>query len=118
LATQFAGDALKTGLSDALIQSCKTRIFLPDADAKNSKLTVKYQELGLSLSQIDILTQMKPAQDYYVIKPEGRRIVDFCLGPQALSVLGATDVEDSNRIKPLWQQNPNTWWKDILENAR
>lgn len=118
LATQFAGDALKTGLSDALIQSCKTRIFLPDADAKNSRLTEKYQELGLSLSQIDILTQMKPAQDYYVIKPEGRRIVDFCLGPQALSVLGATDVEDSIRIKTQWQKNPDTWWRNILEEAR
>ena len=118
LATQFAGDALATGLSEALLQSCKTRIFLPDPEAKSSRLSVKYQELGLSHTQIDILTSMKPAQDYYVIKPEGRRIVDFCLGPKALSVLGATDIEDSIRIKAEWKKNPTSWWKPALEKAQ
>jgi len=117
LATQFAGDAVNTEMADALLQNCKTRIFLPDPDAKNSKITDKYLELGLSHAQIDILTQMKPAQDYYVIKPEGRRIVNFCLGPRALSILGATDIDDSTRIKRLWEQDPDTWWRQIVEEA-
>jgi len=60
---------------------------------------------------------MKPAQDYYVIKPEGRRIVNFCLGPRALSILGATDIDDSTRIKRLWEQDPDTWWRQIVEEA-
>ncbi len=117
LATQFAGDTVEGKLSDALINSCKTRIFLPDPDAKNSKITEKYMALGLSETQIDILTTIKPAQDYYIIKPEGRRIVDFCLGPKALSILGATDVEQSTQIKALWAKDPNTWWNNILEEA-
>ena len=115
LATQFAGDALGTGLSDALVQSCKTRIFLPDPDAKNSKITEKYKELGLSEAQIDILTTLKPARDYYVVKPEGRRIVDFCIGARALRILGATDFDESIQFKSLWQQNPGAWWRAIVE---
>ncbi|WP_419739481.1 helicase HerA domain-containing protein [Ruegeria sp.] len=117
LATQFTGDALDTGLSGPLIQSCKTRIFLPDPDAKNTRISQAYRDLDLSDAQIDILATMRPAQDYYIIKPEGRRIVDFCLGPKALSILGATDVDDTARAKTLWARNPDTWWHPIVERA-
>ena len=117
LATQFHGDALSTGLSGPLIQSCKTRIFLADPDAKNSRLSRAYRELDLTDAQIDILATMRPARDYYVIKPEGRRIVDFRIGPKALSILGATDVSDSEANRRLWQADPENWWRPIVEKA-
>ena len=117
LATQFAGDALETRLSGALIQSCRTRIFLADPDAKNTRLSQAYAQLDLTGAQIDILATMKPARDYYILKPEGRRIVDFCLGPKALSILGATDVEIAPRTTRLWQADPENWWREILEQA-
>ncbi len=117
LATQFIGDALRTGLSGPLVQSCKTRIFLSDPDAKSTRLSQAYEQLDLTEAQIDILATMQPARDYYVIKPEGRRIVDFCLGPKALSILGATDVENTPRVTRLWQADPENWWRKILETA-
>lgn len=115
MATQFTGDALQTGLSDALLQSCKTRIFLPNEEAKATKVSDKYRELGLSDTQIDLLATLKPKQDYYVIKPEGRRIIDFCIGEKALKIIGATDVEDSQKFKTLWKKDPDHWWRDVLE---
>ena len=118
LATQFTGDALDTGLSGPLIQGCKTRIFLADPDAKNTRISVAYRELDLTDAQIDILATMRPAREYYVIKPEGRRIVDFCLGPRALSILGATDIADTETTRRLWTANPETWWQPIVENAQ
>ena len=118
MATQFAKDTLDTGLSDALLQSCKTRIFLPNEEAKGTKIAAKYRELGLSDAQIDLLTTLKAKQDYYVIKPEGRRIIDFCIGDKALKILGATDVEDSQKFKTLWKKDPDHWWRDILEEQR
>ena len=117
LATQFTGDALDTRLSGPLIQSCKTRIFLSDPDAKNTRLSEAYKALNLTEAQIDILATMRPARDYYILKPEGRRIVDFCLGPKALSILGATDVEIAARTTRLWQADPGNWWREILEQA-
>ena len=122
MATQFAQDATnenkaaEAAVSTALVQNCPTRIFLPDLNAKNDEITKSYKKLGLSEAQIDILTQMKAKRDYYVIKPEGRRVVDFCMGPKALSILGATDVEDSARIKAEWEKNPDTWLQKSLEN--
>ena len=122
MATQFAEDATneskaaEASVSTALVQNCPTRIFLPDLNAKNKKTSASYEELGLSTAQIDILTQMKVKRDYYVIKPEGRRVVDFCMGPKALSILGATEVEDSARIKAEWEKNPDTWLQKSLEN--
>ena len=117
LATQFVGDATQHALSDELIENCMTWILLPDENAKNQKIMAKYADLGLSQAQIDILTQMKRARDYYVIKPEGRRIVDFCIGPRALSILGGTDIQDSARAKRLWKSEPDTWWRAMLEEA-
>lgn len=117
MATQFMGDALETGLSGPLIQSCKTRIFLSDPDARNTRLSQAYRHLDLSDTQIDILATMQPARQYYVVKPEGRRIVDFCLGPKALRILGDTDVESVPRTTRLWQADPENWWRDILETT-
>ena len=117
LATQAAGDVGAATLPDALIQSCRTRIFLADPDARNTRLSEAYRQLDLTEAQIDILATMRPARDYYVIKPEGRRIVDFCLGPKALAILGTTDVEATPRITRLWTADPETWWRNILEAA-
>lgn len=117
LATQFIGDALSTGLSGALIQSCQTRIFLADPDARGTRISAAYRQLDLTEAQIDLVAGLRRAQDYYVVKPEGRRIVDFCLGPKALRILGATDLEDSARTEALWRKHPDTWWQDILEET-
>jgi type IV secretion system protein TrbE len=115
IATQFIGDALDSELAGALLQSCRTRIFLPDGEAKASNISENYRRLGLSDAQIDLIATMKPKRDYYVVKPEGRRVVDFAIQPKALALLGATNTEDSTRAAQMAAADPDGWWRDFIE---
>lgn len=115
IATQFIGDAVGSEISGPLLQSCRTRIFLPDAGAKSAEHAANYQALGLSEAQIDLIAGMQEKRDYYVVKPEGRRIVDFAIQPRALALLGATDPEDGAQAEQMAQSGKADWWRDFIE---
>jgi type IV secretion system protein VirB4 len=116
IATQFIGDALDSELAGALLQSCRTRIYLPDPDARSAREAERYAQLGLTEAQIALVSAMKPKRDYYVVKPEGRRVVDFAIQPQALALLGATNTEDSTRAARLAQTEGPGWWRSFIES--
>lgn len=116
IATQFLGDALDSELAGALLQSCRTRIYLPDPDARSAREAERYGQLGLTEAQIALVATMKPKRDYYVVKPEGRRVVDFAIQPQALALLGATNTEDSARAARLAQTEGPGWWRGFIES--
>ncbi|WP_127903548.1 hypothetical protein [Solirhodobacter olei] len=115
IATQFIGDAVNSELSGALLQSCRTRIFLPDPAAKSRESLAFYQALGLAEAQIDLVAGMQEKRDYYVIKPEGRRIVDFAIQPRALALLGATDAEDSALALEMARSGDGQWWRNFID---
>lgn len=114
IATQFIGDALDSALAGALLQSCQTRIFLPDVDARGARDAEKYRALGLSEAQVELVATMQPKRDYYVVKPEGRRVVDFAIQPMALALLGATNTEDSARAAAMAALDPEGWWRRFI----
>ena len=62
---------------------------------------------------IDLIAAMRPKQHYYVVKPEGRRIVDFLLGPTALTLLGSTSVEQAAAAEAAASTNPDFWTEDV-----
>ncbi|MDD2469262.1 MAG: type IV secretion system protein VirB4, partial [Desulfobulbus sp.] len=58
----------------------------------------------------DIVTNATPKRDYYIISPEGRRLVQLALGTQTLSFVGAADKESITRIRQLAAEHgPNNW---------
>ena len=63
-----------------------------------------------------MLSKLKPKKDYYVIKPEGRRVVDFTIQPKALKILGMTDTQSIKEIQKIDKSNDN-WWKNIIEET-
>ena len=115
LATQHVHD-IKNDIGNSLVQSCKTRIFLADPEANSINISKKYSELGLTETQIKVLSKLKPKKDYYVIKPEGRRVVDFTIQPKALKILGMTDTQSIKEIQKIDKSNDN-WWKNIIEET-
>lgn len=116
IATQFIGDALDSELAGALLQSCRTRIYLPDPDARSAREAERYAQLGLTDAQIALVSTLKPKRDYYVVKPEGRRVVDFAIQPRALALLGATNIEDSARAARLAATEGPGWWRGFIES--
>lgn len=116
MATQSVADAASAKITVDLLESCPTRIFLPNPEAETSVASPHYASLGLAPSQIALIAAIAPKQDLYVVQPSGRRVVSFPLGPAALSVLGRTSAADSARAAALHAADPD-YWKEDLGNA-
>jgi type IV secretion system protein VirB4 len=108
LATQSLSDAERSGIVDVLAESCPTKIYLPNLTAREKQHHL-YLGLGLNERQVEIIANATPKRDYYVVSPEGRRLVQLALGPRTLSFIGASDKESLNRIKELAAQYGQEW---------
>ena len=72
-----------------LVESCPTRIFLPNADALDAQNAALYAALGLGEAEVDLVARARRKQDYYFASPSGRRLFSLGLGPAALAFLGS-----------------------------
>jgi type IV secretion system protein VirB4 len=88
-------------LRPVIMESCKTRILLPNSEALSEQLLPIYRDMGLSHRQIEIVASSQPKQDYYVTNPQGGRLIQLELGPIALSFVGASGKEDLQRVREL-----------------
>ena len=113
LATQSVADATSSEITPILVENCPTKIYLPNSAAKTSASRDQYRSLGVTDEMIELIAAMRPKQHYYVVKPEGRRIVDFLLGPTALTLLGSTSVEQAAAAEAAANTNPDFWVDDL-----
>lgn len=97
-ATQSLADIAASELAPVLIESCPTRVFLPNARAREPQIQAIYRRFGLSDRQIDILVQATPKRDYYVQSRAGDRLFELGLGPVALAFCAASSREDQALI--------------------
>lgn len=109
LATQSLSDASKSGIMDVLMESCPTKIYLPNREARNEDSYAFYKSCGLNDRQIRILASATPKRDYYMVNPSGRRLFQLGLGPVALSFVGASDKTSLARIKDLKAEHGPAW---------
>jgi type IV secretion system protein VirB4 len=117
LATQSLSDAKASGILDVLIESCPTKIFLPNIAARQEGQKELYTGMGLNETQLNIIAGSAPKRDYYLVSPQGRRRVQLALGPKALAFVGASDKESLARIRELAAlRGPQCWQQIWLEH--
>jgi type IV secretion system protein VirB4 len=115
LATQSLSDAVRSGLLDVLIESCPTKIFLPNEEADKSGTSEVlgprdiYALFGLNEAEIAILQSARKKRDYYAVSPGGRRLFELGLGPIALAFAAASSKEDIATIKALQIEHGSDW---------
>lgn len=109
LATQSLSDAKNSGLVDVLSESCPTKIFLPNEDARKDTQKELYSALGLNSAQLQIISEAKPQREYYVTSSKGSRLINLSLSPFALSFVGASGKEDIATIKELINEYGPSW---------
>lgn len=115
LATQSLSDARNSGILDVLIESCPTKIFLPNGAAEDAGQKELYVGMGLNDKQINILKTSEPKRDYYIVSPQGRRKVQLALKGKALAFVGASDKESIARIRELAAEyGPQNWQENWL----
>lgn len=93
-ATQSLADIANSSIAPAIIESCLSRIFLPNNRAMEPQQQEAYARFGLNKRQIQIVASATPKRDYYFQSHGGNRLFDLSLGPVALAFCGAGSEQD------------------------
>lgn len=129
-ATQSLADISNSSIAPALVESCPTRIFLPNERAQEPQSKEAYERFGLNTRQIELISQATPKRDYYYQSPLGCRVFELGLGPIALAICGASSPDDqtlldrvsaettSEDFAECWLHEKGlAWAADILERG-
>ena len=100
-ATQSLSDIDGSNLAPALIESCPTRVFLPNDRALEPQIASIYERFGLNARQIEIVAHSSPKRDYYAQSRDGNRLFDLGLGPVTLAFCGASSKADHQAISKI-----------------
>jgi type IV secretion system protein VirB4 len=104
-ATQSLADIEGSAIAPAIIESCPSRVFLPNSRAVEPQITAIYARFGLNARQIEILSRAAPKRDYYYQSPHGNRLFELGLGEVALAFAAASSKADQSRISGLVGDN-------------
>src|SRR5215831_10156151 len=97
-ATQSLADIETSAIASAVVESCPTRLFLPNERALEPQITAIYQRFGLNDRQIELLARAIPKRDYYCQSRRGNRLFELGLSEVALAFTGASSKTDQVAI--------------------
>ncbi len=128
-ATQSLADIETSPIAPAIIESCPTRIFLPNERASEPQIMSIYRRFGLNDRQIEIVASATSKRDYYCQSAAGNRLFELGLGEIALAFTATSSKSDQLRIAALaaeqgaerfagaWlRQRGLAWAADMLGN--
>jgi type IV secretion system protein VirB4 len=131
LATQSLNDIVNSPIMDAVLDSCETRILLPNPNALSDSMKELYMKhLALSEHQVNLIAHAEKKKAYYYAceTTHCHRLFSLALGPVALAFTGASGKEDLAEIRRLvaahgkrwpekWLEQRNLWdWAAALRN--
>lgn len=114
LATQNLSDIFNSPIRDVVLESCPTKILLPNAEAANPASRQFYESIGLNEREVDIVQKSIPKRQYYVVSPVGRRLIALGLGGVALSFVGISGREDRQLAEDVIDQYGGRWQAEWL----
>ena len=97
-ATQSLADIDGSAIAPAIIESCPTRILLPNERALEPQIAAIYRRFGLNDRQIEILSRATPKRDYYCQSRRGNRLFELGLSEIALAFTAASSKSDQAAI--------------------
>jgi type IV secretion system protein VirB4 len=97
-ATQSLADIDGSAIAPAIIESCPTRLFLPNERALEPQIATIYRRFGLNDRQIEILARSTPKRDYYCQSRRGNRLFELGLSEVALAFTAASSKADQAAI--------------------
>ncbi len=114
LATQSLSEIANSPHRDVILESCPTKLYLPNPEAKSTATRDMYRRFGLSDRQIDIIADAIPKRHYYYVSPLGRRLFQFSLGPAALAFIGAGSKDDVLAARRMIDEYGGRWSAEWL----
>jgi len=107
--SQSVADVVNSPRHDIILESCPTKILLPNPEAESEHVRRLYEGIGLNRRQIQILATALPKRQYYVLSPLGRRLISLGLGPVALSFVGMAGREAIVQVKEQMTAHGQRW---------
>jgi type IV secretion system protein VirB4 len=107
--SQSLAEVVSSSLCDLLLESCPTKVLLPNPEARTPQTRALYRRIGLTERQIELIAEAVPKREYYVTSPLGRRLIDLGLGPAALAFLGAGSPDELAATRALEAECGDTW---------
>jgi type IV secretion/conjugal transfer VirB4 family ATPase len=113
-ATQSLSDIVNSPVAAAIIESCLTKIYLPNPSAMDRTTKPLYEAFGLNETEIQIISQAAPKRQYYYKSPLGSRLFELAMGPLALAYCGASSPQDQQMVQKILaedgKENFNEEW--------
>jgi len=116
LATQNLSDIVNSPIGDVILETCPTKVLLPNAEALNPSSRTFYDRLGLNERELSLLQTSMPKRDYYVLSPLGRRLIGLGLGTVALSFVGVNGREDRESAERFMDEYAESWPYEWLKS--
>lgn len=117
LATQSLSEIANSSNRDVVLESCPTKIYLPNVEGRAPQTRELYRRFGLTDRQIEIVAEAAPKRDYYYTSPLGRRLFQFSLGPAALAFIGAGGKDDVVTARGMMADYRDGWTSAWLMRA-
>jgi type IV secretion system protein TrbE len=118
-ATQEVADAVTNPIMPTILSACHTRIFLPDQEASSPLMKDAYSSIGLTETEIAILTQAEKKRDYYYTSPRGRRLFSLDMGTVGLAFAGMSAEQDQQALDRIEASTaPAEYAEQILRHRR
>jgi type IV secretion system protein VirB4 len=115
MATQSLSDSVNSGILDVIIESTATKIFLPNAYAREEDAAALYRRFGLNDRQIELVAGAVPKRDYYYVSERGRRLYELALGPLALAFVGVSDKDSVAEVRKCESRYGDGWVDEWLQ---
>ena len=109
-ATQSVSDIADSPIKNILLESCPTKIFLPNPEALTEVGRVFYKNIGLNDTQINTIARAQSKAEYYLVSKVGKRLINLELSKSELAIIGASSPEDVKQVKSLQQKSKSGEW--------
>lgn len=117
-ATQSLSDIDGSNIAPAIIESCPTRLLLPNERAIEPQITAIYRRFGLNDRQIEILARATPKRDYYCQSRRGNRLFELGLSEVGLALCAASSKSDQALIAEIFAEHGRSGFLTAWLKAR
>ncbi len=118
LVTQSPQEVVAAPNAKVVLDSCISRILLPDAHAADSGSRDLYERLGLNAKEIHLLSRAEPRRHYLHSTPSGSRLFELALDRFALALLtprpGKTVLQMYQMARRRQSTDGDAWFSHYL----
>ena len=115
-ATQSINEIKNSSILPVILESCKTKIYLPNSRVSNNKeIYSAYESFGLNEKQISIIANATEKREYYLNSEGGNRLFEILLDKLTLAFVGVGDREEITKATEMMKQEQENWIEEWLK---